>query len=160
MFHPYPSSSSHFGDACCLTRCGPATAACVAELQLDISCAPWRVSAQAESSHGQDALVHCLAERQGGSSCMAANRLFLLFGSVLRLSSLEGETCSSLLRKYLPEIFRNMFYIETHEASEHRDLSTQPLDTTRLDGILPPYLKTVLFLFCFRYVYWLRLHRK
>lgn len=24
----------HFGDACCLTKCGPATAACVAELQL------------------------------------------------------------------------------------------------------------------------------
>lgn len=53
----------------------------------------FQLKQEQNSSCGQDVLVRCLAERQGGSSTRQPLGLFLLFGSVLNLSSLEGETC-------------------------------------------------------------------
>lgn len=108
VFHPYPSSPSltfwgHIPPksvwtcSCCL--CGRISAetfhVCPGEFQL---------KQEQRSSCGQDALVHCLPERQGGSSRMAANRL--MSSIWFNLSSLEGETC---LFKFTKKIFTKDF---------------------------------------------------
>jgi len=81
---------SCFGDARHPTQCDLQLLPVWQNFSWDISCVPWRVSAQTGAKILTWALVRCLPERQGGSSHMAA---FLLFGSVLKFLSLQGETC-------------------------------------------------------------------